>query len=475
MPYTSRPLTILIVEDNEGDFVLFEAYLRQTNLRIKNIYHAKALSETGIEAENVDLAFLDLSLPDSGGLESFRFLNEQFPHVPIVVLSGLADEEIALQCIMLGAQDYLLKNELNERFLEKSINYSIERKKTLEEIRTINRQYELIGNVTEDVIWNWDLETQTLTYGKKAFLGYRQEEIANTLDWWCDKVHPEDRPRVMQTIHSVVERREGDIQFDYRFRAADDTYQFMYSKGVLLPVKNKAKGHMIGAMMNLTEQKKLQDELVAAQINFQRQMTEAMLLGQEKQKEEIGKELHDNINQILASVKLYIETAISNAALKDDLLLTSRKNVMYAIDEIRRLSHSLVPPTFQERGLVETVRSLVEELNSLGHFQISVTVQNVDEEALDAARKLVLYRIIQEQLSNVIKYAKAQEVWLTLQMVNSTLSLTVRDNGVGFDMAKKSKGIGLRNIESRAAYYAGSVALHSAPQKGTTLTVSLPL
>lgn len=475
MPHTNKPLTILIVEDNEGDFFLFEAYLRQTNVPIKNLYHARSLADVPTEERGIDLVFLDLSLPDSGGVESFISLNQTFPRIPIVVLSGLADEGVALECITQGAQDYLLKNELNERFLEKSINYSIERKKSLEEIRAINRQYELIGNVTEDVIWNWEIEPQRISYGKKSFLGYSDTEILSTLDWWCDKIHPDDKPHVMQKISAVVEKRQGDLQVEYRFRSADNTYQHMYSRGVMLPTNNDGERHMIGAMMNITEQKKLQEKLLAAQINFQRQITEAVLLGQEKQKEEIGKELHDNINQILASVKLYLETGLGNASLKDEMLMMSRKNILYAIDEIRKLSHSLVPPTFNGLGFVDAVRNLVEELNATSQFHISLSISAFSETELDETKKLMIFRIIQEQLNNIIKYAKAQEVRLTLAMTDMAIRLSISDDGVGFDMSKKSKGIGLKNIDSRVAYYSGEANLYSEPGKGTTLEVRLPV
>lgn len=475
MTLSKNPLTLLIVEDNDGDFFLFESYLHLTNLAVRKLYHAKALSEIDLAVTDIDLVFLDLSLPDSGGIESFIYLNQNLPNVPIVILSGLADERTALECIAQGAQDYLLKDELNERFLEKSINYSIERKRNLEEVMSINRQYELIGDITNDVIWKWDIEAQTLVYGKKSFLGYGSEDILNTLEWWLDKIHSEDLEQVKHSICDVLEKNAANLQVEFRFRTAAGHYEYLYSRGALLAAQNDDSRQMVGAIMNITERKKLQDELLKTQVNFQRQVTEAVLLGQEKQKEEIGRELHDNINQILASVKLFIETAISNPQIKEDLLVMSKENIVHAIDEIRKLSHSLVPPSLGDNGLIGALEELIAELEAIGLFTVSLAVDNFDEAALDDTKKLMLYRIVQEQTSNIIKYAGAGEVGVSVKMADKTLCLSVSDNGVGFDTTKKAKGIGLKNIASRVTYYCGEVQLSSSPGKGTRLEVAIPL
>jgi two-component system, NarL family, sensor histidine kinase UhpB len=115
----------------------------------------------------VDNAFLDLTLPDATGLLSFQAVNEKLRHSPIVVLSGLSDTALAIECIALGAQDYLLKNELDARILGKSIRYSIERKRNLEKIEQTVKQYELIGKVTNDLIWQWDFATKEIKRPQK--------------------------------------------------------------------------------------------------------------------------------------------------------------------------------------------------------------------------------------------------------------------------------------------------------------------
>jgi signal transduction histidine kinase len=87
----------------------------------------------------------------------------------------------------------------------------------------------------------------------------------------------------------------------------------------------------------------------------------------------------------------------------------------------------------------------------------------------------MLYRVVQEQINNIIKHAKANEVTVRIKRSNGQLLMTVIDNGIGFDTTKKSKGIGLRNINTRISYYSGTVSLNSSKGEGTSLIVYLPL
>lgn len=476
MAFVNQPVRLLVVEDNPGDFALFEAYLEGSRLPVAGLLYAAALAEVvALPAADLDLAFLDLSLPDSRGEESFLRLQELLPGVPIVVLSGLADEALALRCIALGAQDYLLKDDLNEKLLEKSVAYSIERARVHESMADVNRLYELIGSVTHDIIWNWDIQTGKVTSQKTAFFDYLPGEVGTTLDWWVDKVHPADYEKICGVITSVVEGRMENLQLEYRFRCRKEGYRYVFNRGVLLRDREGAPVRMVGAMMDITERRRLQDELVQAQVELQKGITEATILGQEKEKEAIGKELHDNINQVLASTKLYLEVALNHKELQEEMIGRVHQNVVYAMEEIRRLSHSLIPPSLDDHGLLDSVGELAEELNRLGTFTVRVEAEGFHEAVLDEPKKLMLYRVVQEALNNAVKYAQATEIVISFCPAAEGLHLHVADNGVGFDPDRRSRGVGLRNIESRVAYYEGRVQLASAPGQGTTLSVLLPL
>ena len=134
MPETNALLRILVVEDNPADQVVLEGLLWKTRLPISQIFRAStnAEADTLLKKEKPSLILLDLSLPDSVGIDSFKHINSVATAIPIIVLTGLSDTETALETMAAGAQDYLVKGEFDDKLLSKSIQYSIERKRNLE-------------------------------------------------------------------------------------------------------------------------------------------------------------------------------------------------------------------------------------------------------------------------------------------------------------------------------------------------------
>lgn len=227
--------------------------------------------------------------------------------------------------------------------------------------------------------------------------------------------------------------------------------------------------------LDITEKLKAEAELVRHRIMQQEIITETTILVQEKEREEIGKELHDNINQILASTKLYLELARSgNKELLPDAISKSYENINLAIDEIRQLSKQLVKPAF-DTTLTDSLRNMTEELQAITPIEISFNPSRFNEDLVDENIKLMVYRIVQEQFNNILKHAAASEVKVNLKTDHENIYLSIEDNGVGFDINKKPKGIGLRNIDHRVKFHKGIVSIHSKPGEGCTIKISVPL
>ncbi len=126
-------ISIIIIENNSDDQLLLKEYLQSTDLNIQNIEAAYSLAEAKqlLRQQSFSLVLLDLFLPDSKGLKSYTSLSEINSRVPIIILSGLSDTQVSLKALSLGAQDFLIKGDYNTRILEKTVQYSIERKKKL--------------------------------------------------------------------------------------------------------------------------------------------------------------------------------------------------------------------------------------------------------------------------------------------------------------------------------------------------------
>jgi signal transduction histidine kinase len=208
----------------------------------------------------------------------------------------------------------------------------------------------------------------------------------------------------------------------------------------------------------------------------QKQITEAVILAQEKERTEIGKELHDNVNQILGASNLYINTAMTDEEMRQELLQRSTELVSNAINEIRKISKSLITPGLREIGLIESIEDIMDDLKvARDKMVIDLDLQNISEEQIEDRRKLTLFRIVQEQLNNIVKHAKATRVLIRLSGEQDQIVLTVADNGVGFDVSRHRKGVGITNIISRAELFNGKVEIQSGPGEGCTLMVSLPM
>ena len=216
-------------------------------------------------------------------------------------------------------------------------------------------------------------------------------------------------------------------------------------------------------------------ELARQLLLQQKLVAETNIRAQEKVRNEIGRELHDNINQILAAAKLYVDSVVKDDKLPSDMLLKSQTNLALAIDEIRRLSHTLVAPALSDVRLLQIINDLIEDIHATTNLKVKLSVRDYKEEVLDKDTKLTIYRIIQEQISNIIKHSEAKNAIIQLSILPHIIRLVVSDDGKGVDEHKKSGGIGLQNMKNRVEYYDGNISLNSSPGRGCSLEVSIPI
>lgn len=473
------PLNFLIIEDNPGDQVLLERSLQKTGLPINQIFKAEKMQQVSQKIKGhtkIDLAFLDLSLPDSSGIESFIELNKLLSQTPIIILSGLADAEIAVQAISLGAQDYLIKGEFGDKLLAKSVSYSIERKKNEEKIRLSNLRYQMVNRATNDIISEWNYSTNSGVWGEglMKIFGYPETHLEKQDNWAEQYLHPDDVKVVRDKINYFLENKQESWQEEFRFRCADGNYKLVLDREFIVYDEDGNPKHMYGAMTDITEQRRLEKELAEQQIQQQKLITEITISAQEKERNEIGKELHDNVNQILATVRMFLDMALGDENLGNELINRSFENVNHAISEIRKLSKSLVAPSLTDMGLLEAVEELAEEINVMGKVHISLDFEKKSKIKISTAMELMLYRIIQEAVNNILKYANASKVLITLKLDNKMICMSVKDDGVGFNLSKKAKGIGLKNIQSRVEFYSGTLNVITKPGNGCTLEIKIP-
>jgi two-component system, NarL family, sensor histidine kinase UhpB len=210
-------------------------------------------------------------------------------------------------------------------------------------------------------------------------------------------------------------------------------------------------------------------------VEKQKLITFATLQGQEKEREGISKELHDNVNQIISSTKLYLEVIKNNPSENLDLVYKAIENLNLVLEENRKLSKSLAPPSLGHISLKEAINDLIEDIHLSGKIQIIFNDEENTGDLLTGDIKLTLYRITQEGINNTMKYANAKNAIIKLSRKKNDVLLTIEDDGIGFDPDQKRKGIGITNIINRASLYNGHVTIDTGRGTGCKIIVSLPL
>jgi signal transduction histidine kinase len=220
----------------------------------------------------------------------------------------------------------------------------------------------------------------------------------------------------------------------------------------------------------------MEEDQLVKQMQHQRQLTQASIDGQEKERKEIGKELHDNIGQQLTTIKLFLDIAKTTAdEPTNDMVSMALKGISDVINDIREMSRSLVPSTLKDLGLVESIEELIESFTRTQKIEINFDDTGFDEDLLQENQKLALFRIIQEQLNNIVKHSAAEHASIRLYNEGGLISLAISDDGAGFDPEKIRKGLGFMNIRNRAELLDGLSEIVSSPGKGCILKVVLPV
>jgi PAS domain S-box-containing protein len=192
---------------------------------------------------------------------------------------------------------------------------------------------------------------------------------------------------------------------------------------------------------------------------------------QEMERKRISEELHDNVNQMLATVKMIIDHMKNNNRPGKLLLRKCSDYLSDVINELRNIAHSLSSSWLEEHGLEMAIRKLAAMIEDAGTITVKINTDYFTEGSLSSHKKLLLFRIMQEQIQNILKHSKASAVSIILNNAAGQGLLKITDNGVGSSSAK-TNGIGLRNIRSRVEVMAGTMNIVTAPGKGFTMEIT---
>jgi PAS domain S-box-containing protein len=293
---------------------------------------------------------------------------------------------------------------------------------------------------------------------------------------------------VKKAITTLVDRSEGirrqseidlrkekksDAEIIFALSKSDATLHRMHDLEHLLDKEITAKEVSLSASLVQREffEKEWQSESKLKAIQIANAISEAKQL----ERSDLGKELHDNVNQLLAASRIFMDLAQRNSKNRKDNISRSSEYTLIAIEEIRKIAKGLVNNAIKNVGLCFAVKKMVEDLVEVYPVKIICKMDETLHVGMSEKFNLDVFRIVQEQLNNIIKHAKASRIRIDLTQNEAEVMLTVVDNGIGFDVTKNVDGIGIINIKSRAEFYKGSAVFVSKPGKGCVLTARFPI
>jgi PAS domain S-box-containing protein len=350
----------------------------------------------------------------------------------------------------------------------------------VQRLKVLSELYKFVTEITNDCLWEWDLQTKEIFWidgGHKRVMGYQIENALIPQRFWENCIHPDDKVRVLAGLNKTITEGSACLWEDeYRFKKANGEYAYIQDRGHIIFDEDKKAARMIGASLDITENVVLEKKLTQERQTRQRAITDAVLTAQENERATIGRELHDNLNQLLVAAKWNIQIAKKDEDKREICLDKSFSYIVDVIEQIRKISKTLVVPDIRFIGLFDNIKSLVADINKIHPIKVEFYEKGIDEEEdLDEKIQLDIFRIVQEQLTNILKHAKATHAIITLTKQANEIILLISDNGEGCDILKEKNGVGIINIKSRAELYGGAVTIVSEPGEGYELEVSLPL
>jgi len=406
------------------------------------------------------------------GLKHYLKTGEQKVLNRVVQINGIKKDgsEVPLELSIIH-----VKSEKGDFFCS-YIRDITERKNAYDALKTSEQKYRsLFENMTLGIL---EVDNQEqIIYANKSFekiVGYSSKEMEGQNAAKLFIKSPEQLRRIEEV--ALLRKQGKDSVYEVSLCRKDGTIaQVVISGAPTFEIDGSIKGS-VGIHWDVTEIRRTQQELLDERITREQKLLETKLQAEEEQRAQIGRDLHDGVGQMLAYMQLYIGLVKSNHQFGDKEIGELEKTVDKTLQQVRTLSRSLAPPSIRDLGLRDAIVELVESYAILERpkFHLKIYPHN-ENRRLKLEQKIMLYRVLQELISNTFKYADADNVRIKYSFIKNDLLFEYEDDGKGFDLVHVKKGVGLDSIRSRVEFYKGSLKYEAAPGRGMTAVILLPV
>ncbi|MBC8431819.1 MAG: response regulator [Desulfobacterales bacterium] len=469
------PLTLVIIEDEEAHFSLMKRAIG------KEFPHASVLhfQEANLCLERLNsilptVIITDYLLPGMNGIEFLEALSQKDKDIPVIMITGQGDENIAVRAMKLGAKDYLVKSGGLFALLPSVIAKVMREKKSEDFLREAEEKYRLVvENADEGIVVIQDGTLRFCNSKMAAILGCTAKELI--FKPFIDFVWPDDKKMVAENYADGLDSKKESKTYDFRIVDKHGDIKWMRNNKVDINWENRP-----AALNFITDINDL--KWAAEQI---RHLSQLLMQAQERERQMISYELHDRIAQNLSTLKIGSDTlldgqtAISNE-LKDKISKNS-KLVEQTIAAVRDLAYDLRPPSLDEMGIVKALEIYCEEFLEKSGLKVDFQSAGMKDLKMDFDTEIHLYRLAQEGLNNIRKHAAAERATIKLIGASPNIILRIEDKGKGFDVRARDRALnnekrmGLRSMQERVNLLQGRMTIESRPGKGTTIVMNLPI
>jgi len=503
-------MRVLIIEDNPGDLRLIRELLRQQSVDFELI-PSRTLAE-GIEElrkQPFDAVLLDLSLPDSIGVQTLNAFKAEAPRIAVVVMTGFNDQQTGVQAVKSGAQDYLVKGETDGHLLSKSLIYAIERQRIetaeLEQRRFAEALAESTAILSSTLELDAVLDRILMTLGhvfvhdvatialieNDHFQVVREHDFIDNISRPIQHSHnmpiraypatsslvASRQPRVIADVHTTA--FNPDILQGYEQRSKICSYA-----GAPILLREQVLGtislfsHNCNTYSEVTGQRLMAFASQAAiAIQNARLFQESAALAAVEERQRLARDLHDSVSQTLFTTSAMAESSLrqwdNNPEKARSLLEEVHRLSMNALAEMRVLLFELRPGVMNNATLTQLFEQYLQPIQARRDLHIQLAI--VEDLDLPGETQLALYRITQEALNNIEKHAQATEVSINLSKQPAGLTLCITDNGLGFDPTTAYSGsFGLAGMRERAEKISAAIEVQSQLGSGTQIFVIVP-